>query len=79
MIEQLLQGHLDDLRDIRENARSVAERGVGPDGDEDEEDVDLDLELLIPGGMPTSGQPPPNPETRERSPSPPQEYHGMYS
>lgn len=82
MIEQLLQNHLEELRVIRENAvRPRAERGVGPDGDENGEDADddVDLDVLISGGMPTSGQPPPISQARERSPSPPQEYHGMYS
>lgn len=96
MIEQLLQGHLEDLRIIRENAaRPRTERAIGPDGDEEGEDGDddddddadeddgLDLgEILFPGGFPASDseRPPPNPQTRERSPSPPpQEYHGMYS
>jgi len=87
MIEQLLEGHLEELRIMRENAeRPRAERGVGPDGDEDEEDVDGrdeddddDLDALISGAMSTSERSPPNSQTRGRSPSPPQEYHAMYS
>jgi hypothetical protein len=93
MVEELLQGHLEELRIIRENAsRSSAERGVGPDGgeegddgddddDDGDEDDDLDLdEILFPGDPPASEQPPSNPQTRERSRSPPpQEYQGMYS
>ena len=79
MIEQLLQGHLEELRVIRENAeRPRAERGVGPDESGDEEDVgggdeddDEDLDALISGQMSTSGQSPPSPQTRGRSPSPP--------
>ena len=90
MIEQLLQNHLEELRVIRENAnRPRAEEDVGPDGgegegeegggDEDEED-DLDLdEILVPGGLPGPERPPSNSQTRERSRSPPEEYHGMYS
>lgn len=88
MIEQLLQGHLEELRVIRENAAGPrAERGVGPDGVEDEEgidgegedDDDDDLEVLISGRMSPSEWSPSNSQTRGRSPSPPQEYHGMYS
>lgn len=92
MIEQLLQGHLEELRVIRENAaRSRTERGVGPDSggdereddnDEDGGDEDLGLdEVLVdnPVLSPTSERPLPNPRARERSRSPPQEYHGMYS
>jgi len=86
IIEQLLQGHLEELRIIRENAnRPRAERGVGPDGGEDEADDDdenrrLNLDMLLNArGSSTSGPPPPNPQTRERSRSPPQEYNGMYS
>lgn len=82
MIEELLQNHLEELRVIRENAaRPRTERGVGTDGNENGEGVDddVDLGILISGGMPTSGQPPPISQTREPSPSPPQEYHGMYS
>lgn len=87
MVEQLLQGHLEELRVIRENAsRQRAERGVGPDGGEDEEgdgggdeDDDLDLnEILMPGGLLDSDRPQSNPQARERSRSP-QGYHGMYS
>jgi len=87
MIEQLLQGHLEELRVIRENAAGPrAERGVGPDGIEGEEgidgegeDDDEDLEALISGRISPSERSPPNSQTRGRSPSPPQEYHGMYS
>jgi len=90
MIEQLLQGHLEELRIIRENAtRPRAERGVGPDGGEegeendddgDDEDEELDLNRLLgSGGVPASEPPPSDPQTRERPSSPPQEYHGMYS
>ena len=89
MIEQLLQNHLEELRVIRENAnRPRIEEDAGPeggdgDGEEDgggDEDDDLDLdEILVPGGLPDSGQPPSNPQTRGRSRSPPEEYHGMYS
>ena len=88
MVEQLLQGHLEELRVIRENAsRQRAERGVGPDGDVDEEgdgggdeDDDLDLnEIPMPGGLLDSDRPQSNPQARERSRSPPQGYHGMYS
>ncbi|KAF9651130.1 hypothetical protein BDM02DRAFT_977210 [Thelephora ganbajun] len=88
MIEQLLQGHLEELRVIRENgARPRTERGVGPDGgeegngdDEDEGDVlDLESEVWIPGGLLTPERLPSNPRTREPSRSPPQECHGMYS
>ncbi|KAF9780222.1 hypothetical protein BJ322DRAFT_1085308 [Thelephora terrestris] len=90
MIEQLLQSHLEELRVIRENARRPrAERGVGPEpvgdggqrgGDEDDSEwVDLNLDgISTPELAPPEG-PPPNPQTRERSRSPPQEYHGMYS
>ena len=94
MIEQLLQNHLEELRIIRENARrSTAERGVGPDagGDEGEggEDADggndegeaielPDLEGILVAAL-APEQPPPIPQPRERSRSPPQEYHGMYS
>jgi len=92
MIEELLQNHLEDLRTIRQNAvRPVTERAVGTDGGEGEEDDDFDdddfdedddLDLdgrSIPGGFTTSERPPSTPQTREGSPSPPQEYHGMYS
>lgn len=91
MIEQLLQGHLEELRVIRENAmRPRAEQGVGPDGGEDEddddsdddEDDDSDLDLLISGGTSTSERPPSDPQTNSRPPSPDppaREYHGMYS
>jgi len=94
MIEQLLQGHLEELRIIRENAnRPRTERGVGPDeggedeendedGDDDDDDDDEELDLnrlLNSAGVLASEQPSSNPQTRERSGSPPQEYHGMYS
>lgn len=89
MIEQLLQGHLEELRVIRENAgRPRAERGVGPDGGEnrggdgggDEDDDSEAGEFFIPGGISGVDQLPSGPQTRERSPSPPQEHlHGMYS
>lgn len=84
MIEQLLQGHLEELRVIRENAtRPRAERGVGPDGGEAVEDVDEDDEDDEDSDVSEIISPlersPPNPQTREHSPSPPQEYHGMYS
>jgi len=88
MIEQLLQGHLEDLRIIRESAaRPRAERGVGPDSGGVEVDdgrdggnVDLDLDQVpVPPTPSTSERQPPTPQTRERSRSPPQEYHGMYS
>ena len=88
MIEQLLQNHLEELRVIRENAnRPGTEEDAGTEGGENEEedgggddDDDFDLdEILVPGGFPGSGQPPSNPQARERSRSPPEEYHGMYS
>ena len=88
MIEQLLQNHLEELRVIRENAsRPGTDEDAGPDGGEGEEedggadeDDDLDLDdILVPGGLPGPEQPPSNPRTRERSRSPPEEYHGMYS
>jgi len=89
MIEQLLQNHLEELRVIRENAnRPRTDEDAGPEGgegedgaggDEDEED-DLDLDdILAFGGLQNTERPPPNPQTRERSRSPPEEYHGMYS
>jgi len=88
MIEELLQNHLEELRIIRQNAvRPTTERAVGPDGGEDEEDDDdydedddLDVDgISIPGGLTSSERPLSSPQTRECSPSPPQEYHGMYS
>jgi len=89
MIEQLLQNHLEELRVIRENAngpRIGEDAGPGGGGGEEgedsggNEDGDLNLDdILVPGGLPGSERPPSNSQTRERSRSPPEEYHGMYS
>jgi len=86
MIEQLLQSHLEDLRIIRENAR--ADLGTGSDsgrpqgGDDDSHDGGGDNSDLD-GTPPVSESPPErqpsHSQTSERSRSPPQEYHGMYS
>jgi hypothetical protein len=76
MIEELLQTHLEDLRVIRENAavRPTAEPAVGSDAGrvQGEDDGDRD------GGRNLDETPIPS-QHRGRSPSPPQEYHGMYS
>lgn len=91
MIEQVLQGHLEELRVMRENAiRPRADRGVGPEeggegtgsgdtGDNGDEDSGS-----VPGAFPPSPTATPTPEpppsdSRRRERSPPQEYHGMYS
>jgi len=85
MIEELLQTHLEDLRVIRENAavRPTAEPAVGSDtgGVQREDGGDRDGgrnldETPIPS---ISESHPTTPQHRGRSPSPPQEYHGMYS
>jgi len=91
MIEQVLQGHLEELRVMRENAiRPRTDRGVGPEeggegagsgdtGDNGDEDSGS-----VPGAFPPSPTATPTPEpppsdSRPRERSPPQEYHGMYS
>ena len=89
MIEQLLQGHLEELRVIRENAAGPGAEGgsdgvedeesVDGEGEDDDDDDDDDLEALISRPMSPSERSPPDSQTRERSPPPPQEYHGMYS